>query len=100
MRPVGLRAILRRRLTQLPALKGLRAGSDRVSPATGAKSCSNRLNGESKAKTKKTFNKNPLQTRNPHFFNQISLIIRGIRRRAPTNGAGMRCGRVVERGGR
>ena len=61
MRPVGLRSIFHRRLTQLPhqrlcrprcrelcerpALKGPRAGSDRVSPAIGEKSCSKRLNG-------------------------------------------------------
>jgi hypothetical protein len=50
--PVGLRAILCRRLTQLPALKGLRAGSDRVSPAIGTKSCSKRLNGGSKDQTR------------------------------------------------
>jgi hypothetical protein len=75
MRPVGLRAILCRRLTQLPALKGLRAGSDRVpfgararadaspcqtsrpirrdgTPFIGEKSCSKRLNGGSKGQKK------------------------------------------------
>jgi hypothetical protein len=67
MRPVGLRAILRRRLTQLPALKGLRAGSDRVSPANGAKSCSNRLNGGSKGQTLKIPQKGPRQTLKPHL---------------------------------
>jgi hypothetical protein len=60
MRPVGLRAILCRRLTQLPALKGLRAGSDRVSPATGTKSCSKRLNGGSKGQTKNANSKNAI----------------------------------------
>jgi hypothetical protein len=74
MRPVGLRAILCRRLTQLPhqrlcrprcrelcerpALKGLRAGSDRVSPAIGTKSCSKRLNGGSKGQKKNHPKKN------------------------------------------
>ena len=52
MRPVGLRAILCRRPDQLPALKGPRAGSDRSGPAIVTKSCSKRLNGGAKVKTK------------------------------------------------
>ncbi len=67
MRPVGLRAILCRRLTQLPALKGLRAGSDKVSPAIGTKSCSKRLHGGSKGQTKK-HSKDPIQTLNTRYL--------------------------------
>ena len=68
MRPVGLRAILCRRLTQLPALKGLRAGSDRVSPAIGTKSCSNRLNGGGTGQIKK--NKTKTTSPNPFPINK------------------------------
>jgi hypothetical protein len=73
MRPVGLRAILCRRLTQLPALKGLRAGSDRVSPAIVTKSCSKRLNGGAKFKIK-----DPHQT-TPSTLPRFILRRRGLR---------------------